>query len=402
MSSTKILYLDCVGGIAGDMLLAALIDAGANRARLMSLPQRLGFSDIVIEEINARSYGFSSKRISIAFDSNAHPHHRHYRDICEIIDNASDLNENVKSRSKAVFKHLALAEAKVHGQTLETIHFHEVGAVDAIIDIIGCCELIDSLSIDQCLCSSLPLGHGTVECDHGTMPLPAPAVLAMLEGYAVHSVDIEGETITPTGMALLKEFCPPIKTPQIPKMNIQKSGIGSGTRENKNHPNIVRAMIGEAKNESAAQYARDQLMQLESDLDDIDPRLIPDLLSSLLEKGALDAQVLSSYMKKGRPGFLLRVLVNQNDTHSIIETLIKQSPTLGVRYYPVERYRVKREQQKIKTPWGTIEIKVAFDQDGHAFKAKAEYESALKLSKEKKVPLAQIIASAESQFLKKS
>jgi uncharacterized protein (TIGR00299 family) protein len=240
--SRRALYLDCAGGAAGDMLLGALVEAAGCADTIDRLPARLGFDDVGVEWRPVPSGGFAARRLTVRFDPDAHPEHRGLRDVEALIDGAG-LPPRAAALATKVFRTLAEAEAAVHGSTPDAVHFHEVGAVDAVIDIVGACLAFDRLAPDEVVCSPLPMGTGTVECAHGTLPLPAPAVAAMLPGVPVHPAGIEGETVTPTGAALVTILAD--RFGPMPAMTVEAVGVGAGTLERPGLPNLLRVFVGE-------------------------------------------------------------------------------------------------------------------------------------------------------------
>jgi uncharacterized protein (TIGR00299 family) protein len=236
-----VLFLDCAGGAAGDMLLCALVEAADCADLVEALPSALGMPDVAIEWPGTPPGGFAARRLTVGFDPGAHPEHRTLADVEALIDRAGP-PVAVATMARAVFRTLAEAEAEVHGTTPETVHFHEVGAVDALVDILGACLAVDRLAPDEVVCSSLPMGSGTVECAHGTLPLPAPAVAALLPGVPVYAAGIEGETVTPTGAALVTTLAH--RFGPMPAMTIETVGVGAGTLERPGLPNLLRVFVG--------------------------------------------------------------------------------------------------------------------------------------------------------------
>jgi hypothetical protein len=389
---TRGLYLDCVGGIAGDMLLAALIDAGGDPSRLDALPARLGFTDVTIQVERGRSGGFAARRVRVAFDPAAHPHHRGPAEVGALIA-AAGLDEGVQRRALAVFDALARAEAAVHGVTTDAVHFHELGAVDAMVDVIGTCELLASLQVERVISSALPMGHGFVDCAHGRLPLPVPAVAAMLAGVPVRDAGVEGETVTPTGLAILKglgaEFGP------MPPMLVAAVGTGAGTRESPTQANVVRSFVGELPEAAGAPTGGQVLV--ECSLDDLDARLLPELLDRLMQAGALDVHAVPVLTKKGRPGQLVRALTAEETREGVIAAFFAHSTTLGVRTYPVEKHALARRAERVRTPWGEVEVKVAL-LAGRPLRCRAEYDACLALAREAGVPVRDVVAAAEGAW----
>ncbi|MCK5798885.1 MAG: nickel pincer cofactor biosynthesis protein LarC [Deltaproteobacteria bacterium] len=398
----RVAYIDCVGGVAGDMLLAALVDAGANEARLKSLPSRLGLGkDVTVSSEARRAHGFAARQVTVAFDPNAHPASRDLAGVTRLIERGA-LDDAVRERSLAAFQRLAAAEAKVHGATLETVHFHEVGAVDAIVDIVGVCELVADLRLDKLRASALPMGRGFINSAHGRLPLPAPAVLAMLDGVPIYDVAIEGETVTPTGLALLRELCAAGGFGPLEAMTVQSTGVGRGSLERPDHPNLVRLIVGEAPREAKASgfgASQDTLVVLECALDDLDPRLMPRLFEALYEAGALDVLALPALMKKGRPGQLIQVLSHDATRAALAAVLFRESTTLGVRWYPVAREHLARREDRVLTPWGEVAIKVALDGEGRPLRGVPEHESCAEVARQAGQSLQRVVATAQAAWM---
>ncbi len=389
--SDKICYLDCVGGIAGDMVLAALIDAGGNPALVERFSETPGFSDVEISIKRGRPGGFAATQVEIGFDPSKHPHSRNLRDVVDII-NKADVSERARENAIAIFSELAKAEAQAHGVPIGETHFHEVGAVDAIIDILATCILLDDLGVDKIVCSPLPMGSGTVECDHGTIPVPAPAVVEMLQGVPVYDAGVEAETVTPTGAAIAITLSD--RFGGIPSMTVESKGIGAGSRINPGIPNIVRVFIGTQLKKAGDIHKSDNYI-IECNIDDLEPRVYPFVIERLLDTGALDAYVTPVVMKKGRPGHVITVISDANIVDSIIDVLMSETTTLGCRVYPVEKYFLERKMATASTPWGDVPVKLAL-KDGKIIRRIPEYEACAKLARENGVPVREIIQSAMS------
>jgi uncharacterized protein (TIGR00299 family) protein len=386
--SRRVLYLDCAGGAAGDMVLCALTEAADCVALIDQLPEKLGFADVTIDWPPGRTGGFAARRLTIDFDPDAHPHHRTLADVEKIID-GTDLEPSVAFMAKTVFRTLAEAEGEVHGTTAETVHFHEVGAVDAIIDIVGACTALDQLAVNEILCSSLPMGSGTVDCAHGTMPLPAPAVAAMLPGVPVHPAGVEGETVTPTGAALVTTFAQ--KFGPMPAMTVESVGIGGGTLERPSLPNVLRAFVGELT--EAARIGETDHVVVECNIDDLDPRILPVVIDHLLSSGALDASVTPIVMKKGRPGHLITALAPAASRGSVVEVLLRETTSLGCRSFPVTKHHLGRRMETVETPWGPVGVKLALAGDT-VLRRIPEFEDCAELARKTGVPLRDILAAA--------
>ncbi len=386
--SRRVLYLDCAGGAAGDMVLCALTEAADCVARVEELPEKLGFTDVTIEWPGGRSGGFAARRLTVGFDPEAHPNHRNLADVEDIIDRA-DLSPAVAFMAKTVFQTLAAAEGEVHGSSAEEVHFHEVGAVDAIVDIVGACTALDQLAVNEIVCSSLPMGSGTVDCAHGTMPLPAPAVAAMLPGVPVHPAGVEGETVTPTGAALVTTFSNCFGP--MPAMTIESVGIGGGTIERTGLPNVLRAFVGELAEK--AEVGETDHVVVECNVDDLDPRVLPVVIDHLLSSGALDAAITPIVMKKGRPGHLLTALAPTAALDAVVQVLLRETTSLGCRSTPVTKHHLGRRMETVDTPWGPVSVKLALA-DGKVLRRMPEFEDCAELARATGVPVRDILAAA--------
>ena len=384
----RVLYLDCAGGAAGDMVLCALTGAAGCVPLIEALGGTLGFADVAIDWPKGRSGGFAARRLTVDFDPQAHPRHRTLADVDAIIDGA-DLPTAVALMAKTVFRTLAEAEGEVHGETAETVHFHEVGAVDAIVDVVGACLALDQLAVDEIACSSLPMGSGTVECAHGTMPLPAPAVAAMLPGVPVHPAGVEGETVTPTGAALVTSFAHSFGT--MPAMTVEAVGIGAGSTERPGLPNVLRAFVGEIA--EPVETGKTDHVVVECNVDDLDPRVLPVVIERLLASGALDASVTPIVMKKGRPGHLLTALAPTAALDVIVQVLLRETTSLGCRSYPVAKHHLGRRMATVDTPWGPVSVKIALAGD-QIVRQVPEFEDCAELARKTGVPVRDILAAA--------
>jgi len=383
-----VLYLDCAGGAAGDMVLCALTEAADCGALIDELPARLGFPDVALEWPDARPGGFAARRLRVVFDPEAHPHHRNLADVEAIIDRA-DLSPAIAFLAKAVFCTLAEAEGEVHGEAAEAVHFHEVGAVDAIIDIVGACVALDRLAVDEVVCSSLPMGSGTIDCAHGTLPLPAPAVAAMLPGVPVHPVAVDGETVTPTGAALVTTFANAFGS--MPAMTVESVGIGGGSLERPGLPSVLRAFVGSAV--LPAGIGEAEHVVVECNVDDLDPRVLPVVLERLLASGALDATITPIVMKKGRPGHLLSALAPTAARDAVVEVLLRETTSLGCRSHPVSKHHLGRRMETVDTPWGPVAVKLALS-GGTVLRRVPEFEACAELARRTGVPVRDILAAA--------
>jgi len=384
----RVLYLDCAGGAAGDMLVCALTEALGSPDLIEELPTKLGFPDISLEWPKSRPGGFVARRLSVHFDPSAHPHHRNLSDVHAIIDRAG-VAPAAATMAKQVFLRLAEAEGEVHGQPVGEVKFHEVGAIDALVDILGACVVLDRLAVDEVVCSELPMGEGTVSCAHGELPLPAPAVAAMLTGVPVRPAGVEGETVTPTGAALVTTFAH--RFGPMPAMTVETVGVGAGSRVYPGLPNVVRAFVGSAA--ASAEVSETENLVVECNVDDLDPRVLPVVIERLLVSGALDAYVTPIVMKKGRPGHLITALAPTAAVDGVVDVLLRETTSLGCRTYPVTKRHLQRRMETVATPWGPVEVKVALA-GGRVLRRVPEFEACAELARKAGVPVRDVLAAA--------
>ena len=384
----KILYYDCFAGISGDMNLGAMIDLGVDKDFLISELAQLNLSGYTIEVCRDKRHHIEGTRVNVilADKKDTHPH-RNLNDIEYLIDSSS-LNENIKTISKKMFQKLAEAESKIHGKPIDEIHFHEVGAVDSIVDIVGAAICFDFLKIDNVICSPVELGGGFVKCQHGTLPVPAPATMEILKDVPVKTGAVQSETTTPTGaailMTLVNEFT------DKANFTINKVGYGIGSR-NMDIPNILRVCLGEKKEDvqHGKDVERETALIIECNIDDMNPELYEHVMEKLFTNGALDTYLSSIIMKKSRPGNTLSVLCRPSKEKEIIETLFKETTTFGIRKYAVDKLNLKRDFKKIKTKYGEITVKTAY-YNNKIIRAKPEYEECKRIAQEKNISIQEI------------
>lgn len=337
-----ILYLDCIGGVAGDMLLAALIDAGAPVPDLSGL----GVEGLTVETGKAERHGIMATTVSVT-GAPGQPH-RHWSSIRAQLD-AADLPPKARERAQKAFERLAIAEGKVHGIDPEQVHFHEVGAVDAIGEVVGVALALEHLQPTKIVCSPLPLGRGFVQAAHGRLPLPAPATLTLLEGAPVTGVDADMELVTPTGAALVAALADEFG--RIPDMTITGSGYGAGTRDPEAFPNVVRVIQGAETTERGA------VSLIETNLDDLIPELAPTAAQAAFDAGALDVWTTPATMKRGRPAFVLTALARPHDERAVAEALLRETSSLGVRIARYDRIELDREHFTVEVDGEPVRIK---------------------------------------------
>lgn len=385
----KIAYFDCFSGAAGDMILAGLIDAGCSIEFLKNLVRSLDLPGVELIAQRVRRHGVAATHVTVKIARGAQSQHRHLHNIEKIVEQA-DLTPAVKQEATRVFHRLADAEAHVHGCPVENVHFHEVGADDAIVDIVGAVAALHHLGIQRVICSPIPAGSGTVHCEHGVMPVPAPATAHLLRGVPLAACEEQGELCTPTGAAILStlagQFGP------MPPMRLAAVGVGAGTREGQTRPNILRVLIGDAADSLDAADG-DMLTVLETQLDDAPGQVLAFAMERLFEAGALDVFVVPILMKKGRPGHLLTVLASADNAPSLERILFAHTPTLGVRRRECMRTRLTRAIETVRTAYGPIRLKVATGLDGRPL-AVPEYDDCAAAAREHGLPLTEIRIAA--------
>jgi uncharacterized protein (TIGR00299 family) protein len=381
----KIAYLDCVSGISGDMTLGALVDCGVELAAIQAGIDSLGFPNIRLTSEEVKRHGFRATKVKVQHEPE-HAH-RHLHHITEKIDASSVLTPPQKDLAKRIFTCIGEAEAKVHGTTIRKVHFHEVGAVDSIADIVGCAVGLSLLGVDRIVCSPVPTGTGYIEIEHGRVSVPAPATAEILKGVPLAPSVAAFELTTPTGAAIVKtvadEFGP------LPSMTIQTIGLGAGDRDLKEQANVLRLIIGEG----ATGLVSDQIWVLETNLDDISGEVIGHCTAKLFEAGALDVYTTSIQMKKNRPGVLLSVLCPANLIGKLEKIIFRETSTLGIRRWQACRHKLERRPHAVETAFGPIEGKLAVLPDG-GLSFSPEFEACRRIAGEKNVPLKDVYEAA--------
>jgi uncharacterized protein (TIGR00299 family) protein len=362
-------YLDCVGGLAGDMLLAALLDAGAELETLRSVPSALGIEGARIDVEHVERQGIGALHVRI--DAPADDEHRDYAHIRELVA-AADLPEPARARSLQTFRRLAEVEGGIHGVPAEEVHFHELGSLDALVDVCGAFVLLDQLGIERVVSSPLPFARGFVTAAHGVLPLPAPATLGLLEGAALVGVDTEAELVTPTGAAIAATAVE--EWGQLPPLTFERVGYGAGTRDLADRPNVVRVVLGTAAHRTT------QVVVLETNLDDLLPELVPDAIDRCFAAGALDVWTVPAQMKKGRPGFVLTALARHEFETAIARALLEETSALGVRVARLERYELDRGEREVEVEGGTVRVKLGI-LDGRVVNVAPEHDDCAAVAK---------------------
>ncbi len=390
----RIAYLDCASGISGDMTLGALVDAGADLAAIQAGIDSLGLPSCRLVAAEVKKKGFRATQITIEHEPEHK--HRHLHHITAMID-GSILTANQKNLAKRIFQKLAEAEAKVHGSTIEKVHFHEVGAVDSIADIVGSAIGFDLLGVERIICSPIPTGHGFVEIAHGRCSIPAPATGELLRGIPLAPLDVEGELTTPTGAAIVaslaKSFGP------LPAMTVDRIGYGAGQKDFP-HPNILRLLIATMSSGSSVSTHSPQtesIILLETNLDNATGETIAHATDALWSAGALDVSLTPIQMKKGRPGILVTVQSTPADVDRLETILFRETPTLGVRRTTVLRTVLARETITVETAYGPIAGKVSALPDG-AQRFTPEYEACHAIAQDRGIALQEVIAVASAAW----
>ena len=453
----RIAYLDCFSGISGDMFLGALVDAGVPEQLLeqtvaaLNIGARLEISRVKRNGISAtkvdvyshgekdlpremyweqkatqsghsrhdhghgqahahshepqpvalleHNYALPSPTASGAEATSpqpaSHEHGRGLNEIHDIISN-SDISEVAKKTANTIFEALGVAEAKIHDTKIDNIHFHEVGAVDAMVDIVCAAVGAECLGVDEIICSPLNVGGGTVNCAHGTLPVPAPATLELLKDAPVYSSGIQAELVTPTGAAIVKTLAK--RFAPFPRMKVEKIGYGAGTRDFEGHANVVRLTIGESQDEVSSGIPQDMITVLEANIDDLNPQVFGYVMDRLLEEGALDAFGMPVQMKKNRPGMLLTVLCRTGDVAKLTHLIFTETTTLGVRQREEKRQALARKWVTVTTRWGDVRLKVA-SMNGTVTNYAPEYEDCRRIATERHVPLKSVMQEALQLYL---
>ena len=383
----RIAYFDCTSGISGDMTLGALVDAGAELEKINAAVQTLGLPAVRLVASEVKKKGFRALQITVEHEPEHK--HRHLHHITAMIDGSS-ITARAKDLARRIFTRLAQAEAKVHGSTIEKVHFHEVGAVDSIADIVGAAVGIDLLGIERVECSPVPTGSGFVEIAHGRCSIPAPATAELLKGVPLAESRSASELTTPTGAAIVATLAEAFGP--LPAMNVNRIGYGAGQRDLEEQANLLRVLIGDTVSASGGE----QVWVLETNLDDVSGELVGHATAQLWEAGALDVYTTAIQMKKNRPGVMLSALCNAADVERLERVLFRETTTLGVRRWPVSRHKLPREKHSVQTPWGPVEGMLAWVDETPSFSP--EFESCRRLAEEQRLPLKTIYEAALKAF----
>jgi len=383
-----VLYYDCFSGISGDMNLAVLIDLGVPAKYLAEELQKLNVEGYTLDVTSDQRNGINGTKVKVRLsDENTDRHHRHLSDIVKII-NGSDLNDNVREMSLKMFQRLAEAEAHVHGKEINEIHFHEVGAIDSIVDIIGAAICLDYLKPERILCSAVELGSGMIKCEHGILPVPAPATAEILKDIPVSSGNQTFEATTPTGAVILA--CNVDGFSDLDNFKIVKTAYGIGHKESEK-PNMLRVYKGEL---IGAEKPSSAHLMFECNIDDSNPEILEYIMDKLFAAGADDVFITPIIMKKSRNASKLSVLCNESIRNIISEILIRETSTFGFRSYPVDKTELKRDFIELETKYGKVSIKRAYYED-RIIKHKAEFEDCARLARENDIPIRDVYREIE-------
>ncbi len=385
-----IAYFDCFSGAAGDMILGSMIDAGMPISYLKRELKKLPLHGYKITTKIERRGALGGVNLTVAINEkeprkHSHRHHHASLSVITKMISSSRLSPRVKKMSIEIFETLGRAEAHVHRTKLEDVHFHEVGAIDSIVDIVGSAIGFDYFNFDAVYASPLPVARGWINCQHGRIPLPAPAALEILKGVPLVKSPVKAELVTPTGAAILKTVAKFFG--ENPLRVVESIGFGHGDRNFKEMPNSLRLLIGEGE----------RLLAVEANIDDMNPQIYEYLIERLLESGAIDVTVAPVLMKKRRPAQRLHVLCNESELEQICRVMIEETTTLGVRYYPVERKMLTRKIETVATKFGKVRVKTGMLGE-KIFNVAPEYEDCKKIARSKKIPLKAVIAEVQKKF----
>ncbi len=388
-STATVAWIDATAGVAGDMLLGALLDLGWESAALLAVATALGLGASTIDVSRARRHGIVGVRVQVTCGDDPPPERR-LPDILERIG-ASGLPQAVVEHACRTFELLAEAEAQVHGASPADVHFHEVGAADAMVDIVGVCAGLHALGIERVVGSPLPMPTGTVTFSHGTHALPAPAVGALIEGLPVFGMAADQERVTPTGVALMRALCDDFGP--MPAMVVRGHGRGAGSRDGGQVANLLRIFVGEPV--SAAPWHEGECRMVEANIDDMRPQLLPAAIDAILAAGAADVTVTPIQMKKGRPGQLLSALCSPSRVDAVVTAMMVHTTTIGCRILGARKVALARKTMQVATPWGEVPVKISGGPSGPQ-QVRAEYEPCAALAVAASVPVLEVTDAAEA------
>ncbi len=384
----KTIYFDCFSGISGDMTLGALLDLGVDLERIRIELEKLDLHGYSLRSERISRHGISATKFSVILHSEGGDHdhpHRTFSEILRIID-SSGISDSAKTMAKRIFDRLAEAEAKVHNIPKEKIHFHEVGAVDSIVDIVGTSIALDLLGVERIFSSPPSLGRGFTRSAHGVIPIPAPATAELLRNIPVRQSDIEAELTTPTGAAIISTLASQFGA--MPPMKIEAVGYGAGSRELRQQPNLLRIFLGQTESE----LQTDTVVLIETNIDDMNHEMLGYTMEKLFEKGALDVFFTPIYMKKNRPGIKLTVIAPKGRETELSRTILVETSTIGVRMIEASRLKLPREVITVRTPYGDVKVKVTRIEG--QVKYAPEYESCRQIALQADIPIREVYESA--------
>ena len=385
----KIAYFDTIAGISGDMTLGALVSAGVPLDELNKELQALGIGGFELQARHIERNGMVATKVDVVISEQPH-YHRHIKDIEELIEKSS-LPDNVKERSKKIFREVAIAESKVHNIAIEKVHFHEVGAIDSLVDIVGVSICLEKLGIQAVYSSPIKVGSGgTVKSQHGVLPVPTPATMEILKDYPILLTDVPFELTTPTGAAIIKALSRGILTAE--KIQVSAIGYGAGEREIEQLPNLLRVFIGNLEQN----YLADEIVSIETNIDNMNPEIYPYVIEKIISAGAHDAYLIPILMKKGRPGIILSALVERVKIDRILDIIFRETTTLGVRIQPIERKKLPRSAKQVQTSFGTVTAKVIIFEGKEQLRV--EFEECKRIAAEKNLPLAEVYRKLENEL----
>lgn len=381
----RIAYFDCFSGASGDMILGALIDAGLSLKTLREALEKLRVPGLHLKTRKVLRAGIAGTQVLVE-RKNERRTHRNLKEMLSIIDR-SRLDPEVKEKSRAVFQRIADAEAKIHHVPMEEVHFHELGGLDSIVDIVGSVTGLRQLEVDEVWVSRVNVGGGFVKCEHGVLPVPAPATLSLMKGKPIYSSGIEKELLTPTGAAVLTTLGS--KFGEMPPIKVEKIGYGAG-RDELPHPNLLRLMIGSSLKDSR----EEKVSVIETNIDDMNPQFFDHIMEKLLKIGVLDVFLVPVIMKKNRPGILLTVISSLEKRDLVTKFILKETTTLGMRWREEERVRAEREVLTLHTPYGKVRFKIAY-WEGEKVNLSPEYEDCKRIALKQGIPLKDIFEEAK-------
>ncbi len=385
----KICYFDTIGGISGDMTLGAFVSAGFQFNDLVDQLKKLGLQGYELDAKHVERNGIVATKIDVII-SEQPKYHRHYTDIVALID-ASTLSGSVKDRAKKIFYEIAVAEAKVHNSTLEKVHFHEVGAIDSLVDIVGVAICLDHFGTDAVYSSPVKVGNGGfVNSQHGALPIPTPATMEILKGYPTVLTDISQELATPTGAAIIKACS--LGVLDVERIKVSAIGYGAGSRDLGAIPNLLRVLVGELE----SQDETDEIVSIESNIDDMNPELYPYIIETLLSAGARDAYLVPVVMKKGRPGIVLSVLVDHTSVDAALKVIFRETTSIGVRMQTMNRRKLARSTKEVQTALGPVRVKAVVNEGKEILIP--EFEECKRIAVDKGLPLRDVYRMLEREL----